>query len=101
MPNEDRYLAVTAKGNRRSTTSDLFRQLFSATDTTVSRHTVHRRLGHIGLYARECLQSKNITRMGWPAYSADLNPVELVRRIAARQPPPTCLPELGRVLLDE
>ncbi|GFW79454.1 transposable element Tcb2 transposase [Trichonephila clavipes] len=37
----------------------------------------------------ECLQSKNITRMGWPAYSADLNPVELVwdvlgRRIAAR-----------------
>ncbi|GFU80789.1 uncharacterized protein TNCV_515161 [Trichonephila clavipes] len=28
-PNEDRYLPVTAKRNRRSTASDLFRQLFS------------------------------------------------------------------------
>ncbi|GFV78235.1 transposable element Tcb1 transposase [Trichonephila clavipes] len=50
-PNEDRYLAVTAKINRRNTASDLFRQLFSATDTTVSRQTVNRRW-HIGLYAR-------------------------------------------------
>ncbi|GBM34773.1 hypothetical protein AVEN_7828-1 [Araneus ventricosus] len=31
-PNEDRYLAVTAKKNRRSTASDLSRQLSSATD---------------------------------------------------------------------
>ncbi|GFU45741.1 uncharacterized protein TNCV_3374071 [Trichonephila clavipes] len=30
-PNEDRYLAVTAKRNRRSTASDLSHQLFSAT----------------------------------------------------------------------
>ncbi|GFX03301.1 transposable element Tcb1 transposase [Trichonephila clavipes] len=52
MPNEDWYLAVTAKRNRRSTTSDLSRQLSSATGTTVSRQTVYRRLGHIGLYAR-------------------------------------------------
>ncbi|GFW79455.1 HTH_Tnp_Tc3_2 domain-containing protein [Trichonephila clavipes] len=51
-PNVDRNLAVTDKGNKLSTASDLFRQLSSATDTTVSRHTVHRRLGHIGLYAR-------------------------------------------------
>ncbi|GFV47218.1 HTH_Tnp_Tc3_2 domain-containing protein [Trichonephila clavipes] len=38
-PNEDRYiyLAVTAKRNRRSTTSDLSRLLSSATGTTVSR----------------------------------------------------------------
>ncbi|GFT58073.1 transposable element Tcb2 transposase [Trichonephila clavipes] len=41
-----------------------------------------------------------------PAYSPDLNPIEHVwdmlgRRIAARQPPPTCLPELRRALLDE
>ncbi|GFW85197.1 DDE_3 domain-containing protein [Trichonephila clavipes] len=41
----------------------------------------------------ECLQSENITRMDWPAYSPDLNPIEHVwdmvrRRIAARQPPP-------------
>ncbi|GFX23793.1 transposable element Tcb1 transposase [Trichonephila clavipes] len=55
-PNEDWYiyiyLAVTAKRNRRSTASDLSRQLSSATGTTVSRNTVYRRLGHIGLYAR-------------------------------------------------
>ncbi|GFV17151.1 transposable element Tcb1 transposase [Trichonephila clavipes] len=42
----------------------------------------------------ECLQSENITRMDWPAYSPDLNPIEHVwdmlgRRITARQPPPT------------
>ncbi|GBM63541.1 Transposable element Tcb2 transposase [Araneus ventricosus] len=54
----------------------------------------------------ECLQSEDITRMDWPAYSPDLNPIEHVwdmlgRRIAARQPPPTCLPELRRELLDE
>ncbi|GFW58160.1 transposable element Tc3 transposase [Trichonephila clavipes] len=54
----------------------------------------------------ECLQSEDITRMGWPAYSPDLNPIEHVwdmlgRRTAARQPPPTCLPELRRALLDE
>ncbi|GFV98723.1 HTH_Tnp_Tc3_2 domain-containing protein [Trichonephila clavipes] len=53
-PNEDRYiyLAVTAKRNRRSTVSDLSRQLSSATGTTVSRLTVYRRLERIGLYAR-------------------------------------------------
>ncbi|GFT94945.1 transposable element Tcb1 transposase [Trichonephila clavipes] len=38
--------------NRRSTASDLSRQLSSATGTTVSRQTVYRRLGHVGLYAR-------------------------------------------------
>ncbi|GFX55288.1 uncharacterized protein TNCV_3968421 [Trichonephila clavipes] len=47
----------------------------------------------------ECLQSEDITRMDWPAYSPDLNPIEHVwdmlgRRIAARQLPPTCLLEL-------
>ncbi|GFX42178.1 transposable element Tcb1 transposase [Trichonephila clavipes] len=35
-----------------SRASDLSRQLSSATGTTVSRQTVYRRLGHIGLYAR-------------------------------------------------
>ncbi|GFS72340.1 transposable element Tcb1 transposase [Trichonephila clavipes] len=54
----------------------------------------------------ECLQSEDITRMNWPAYSPDLNPIEHVwdmlgQRIAARQPPPTYLPELQRALLDE
>ncbi|GFW68513.1 HTH_Tnp_Tc3_2 domain-containing protein [Trichonephila clavipes] len=46
------YLAVTAKRNRQSTASDLSRQLSSATGTTVSRQTVYRRFGNIGLYAR-------------------------------------------------
>ncbi|GFX21364.1 transposable element Tcb1 transposase [Trichonephila clavipes] len=46
------YLAVNAKRNRRSTASDLSRQLSLATGTTVSRQTVYRRLEHIGLYAR-------------------------------------------------
>ncbi|GFT96719.1 transposable element Tc1 transposase [Trichonephila clavipes] len=54
----------------------------------------------------ECLQTEDITRMDWPAYSPDLNPIEHVwdmlgRRIAAHQPSPTCLPELRRALLDE
>ncbi|GFS95332.1 HTH_Tnp_Tc3_2 domain-containing protein [Trichonephila clavipes] len=43
-PNEDRYLAVNAKRNRRSTALDLSRQMYSATGTTVSRQTVYRRL---------------------------------------------------------
>ncbi|GFW21065.1 transposable element Tcb2 transposase [Trichonephila clavipes] len=54
----------------------------------------------------ECLQSEDITRMDWSAYSPDLNPIEHVwdmldRRIAARQPPLTCLLELWRALLVE
>ncbi|KFM57913.1 Transposable element Tc3 transposase, partial [Stegodyphus mimosarum] len=54
----------------------------------------------------ECLQSEDITRMDWPAFSPDLNPVEYVwdmlgGRVAARQPPPTYLPELRRALLFE
>ncbi|GFU29756.1 transposable element Tc3 transposase [Trichonephila clavipes] len=54
----------------------------------------------------ECLQLEDITRMDWRAYSPDFNPIEHVwnmlgRRIAARQPHPTSLPELRRALLDE
>ncbi|GFV85024.1 transposable element Tcb1 transposase [Trichonephila clavipes] len=54
----------------------------------------------------ECLQSEDITRMDWPAFSPNLNPIDHVwdmlgRRIAAREPPPTCLPELRRALLDQ
>ncbi|GFV15686.1 HTH_Tnp_Tc3_2 domain-containing protein [Trichonephila clavipes] len=60
-PNEDRYLAVTAKRNRRSTASDLSRQLSSATGTTVSKQTVYRRLEHIGLYARRPVRCVPLT----------------------------------------
>ncbi|GFW36051.1 DUF1758 domain-containing protein [Trichonephila clavipes] len=54
----------------------------------------------------ECLQSEVIPRMDWPVYSPNLNPIEHVwdmhgRRIAARQPSATCLPELRRALFDE
>ncbi|GFX89092.1 transposable element Tc3 transposase [Trichonephila clavipes] len=61
---------------------------------------------HCANIVDECLQSENNTRMDWPAYSPDLNPIEHVwdmlgRRIAARQLPPTCLSELQRALLDE
>ncbi|GFW99368.1 transposable element Tcb1 transposase [Trichonephila clavipes] len=52
---------VTAKRNRRSTASDLSRQLSSATGTIVSRQTVHRRLGHIDLYARRSVRCVLLT----------------------------------------
>ncbi|KFM73254.1 Transposable element Tcb1 transposase, partial [Stegodyphus mimosarum] len=70
-PNADRYLAVTAKRNRRSTASDLSRQLSSATDTTISRQTLYRRLGMIGLYARRPVRCIPLTsthcrqRLAW------------------------------------
>ncbi|GFX90439.1 DDE_3 domain-containing protein [Trichonephila clavipes] len=61
---------------------------------------------HCANIVDECLQSEDITRMDWPAYSPDLNPIEHVpdmldRRIAARLPLSTCLPKLPRALLDE
>ncbi|GFU61833.1 transposable element Tcb1 transposase [Trichonephila clavipes] len=47
--------------NRRSTPSDLSRQLSSAIGTTVSRQTVYRRLGHIGLYAHRPVRCVPLT----------------------------------------
>ncbi|GFX22091.1 transposable element Tcb1 transposase [Trichonephila clavipes] len=47
--------------NRRSTASVLPRQISSATGTTVSRQTVYRRLGYIGLYARRPVRCVPLT----------------------------------------
>ncbi|GFX23123.1 transposable element Tcb1 transposase [Trichonephila clavipes] len=123
--NEDRCLAVTAKRNRRSTASDLHVLSVTMTghiyqDVILEQHVRLFRgaMGaefllvddnarpHRANIVDEYLQSEDITRMVWPAYSPDLNPIEhawdmLRRRIAARQPPPTSLPELRRALLDE
>ncbi|GFX71720.1 HTH_Tnp_Tc3_2 domain-containing protein [Trichonephila clavipes] len=52
---------VTARRNRWSTASELSRQLSSATGTTVSRQTVYRRLGHVGLYARRPVRCVPLT----------------------------------------
>ncbi|GFY24251.1 transposable element Tcb1 transposase [Trichonephila clavipes] len=48
----------------------------------------------------ECFHWEDITRMDWPAYSLDLNPIEHVwdmlgRRIAARQPLPSVYRNFG------
>ncbi|GFT22999.1 transposable element Tcb1 transposase [Trichonephila clavipes] len=53
---------------------------------------------HRANIVEECLQSEDIIRMDWPAYSPDLNPIKHVRdilrrQIASRQSPPTCLPD--------
>ncbi|GFV67104.1 transposable element Tcb2 transposase [Trichonephila clavipes] len=60
-PNEDQYLAVTAKRNKWTNASNLSRQLSSATGTTLSRQTVYRLLGHIGLYARRPVRCVPLT----------------------------------------
>ncbi|GFT64488.1 transposable element Tcb2 transposase [Trichonephila clavipes] len=61
---------------------------------------------HCANIENECLQSENIPRMYWTAFSPDLNIVEhawdmLVRQIATLQPPPTRLQQLWRALLDD
>ncbi|GFY12275.1 transposable element Tcb1 transposase [Trichonephila clavipes] len=84
--------------------------IISGSRTDLHVHSVTM-TGHISLSGchsgttYECLQSEDITRTDWPAYLPDMNPIEYVwdmigRGIAAHQPPPTCLPELRRALLD-
>ncbi|GFV26251.1 transposable element Tcb1 transposase [Trichonephila clavipes] len=59
-PDEARYLAVTAKRHRRSTESDLSRQLSSATGG--APHSLRNTgLGNIGLYARRPVRCVPLT----------------------------------------
>ncbi|GFW25816.1 transposable element Tcb2 transposase [Trichonephila clavipes] len=52
MPNEDRYLVLTARRHRNMNATLLQQHLRSATGTTVSTQTVRNRLHGVGLYAR-------------------------------------------------
>ncbi|GFW24920.1 transposable element Tcb2 transposase [Trichonephila clavipes] len=61
---------------------------------------------HRTLAVEELLESEDITRMDWPAYSPDLNPIEHVwdalgRRIAARLHHPENTQQLKQMLIEE
>ncbi|GFX39266.1 transposable element Tcb2 transposase [Trichonephila clavipes] len=61
---------------------------------------------HQALAVEELLESEDITRMDWPAYSPDLNPIEhlwnaLGRRIAARLHHPENTEQLKQKLIEE
>ncbi|KFM64036.1 Transposable element Tc3 transposase, partial [Stegodyphus mimosarum] len=61
---------------------------------------------HRTLAVEELLESEAITRMDWPAYSLDLNPIEHVwdalgRRIAARLHPPENTQQLKQMMIEE
>ncbi|GFU03058.1 transposable element Tcb2 transposase [Trichonephila clavipes] len=50
---EDRYLALTARRNRKATARQLSSELAAATGAVASRQTIYRRLNGKGLYARK------------------------------------------------
>ncbi|GFU49293.1 transposable element Tcb2 transposase [Trichonephila clavipes] len=61
---------------------------------------------HLALAVEELLESEDITRMDWPAYSPDLNPIEHVwdalgRRIAERLHNPENAQQLKQLLIEE
>ncbi|GFV71098.1 transposable element Tcb2 transposase [Trichonephila clavipes] len=61
---------------------------------------------HRTLAVEELLESEDITRMDWPAYSPDLNPIKHVwdalgRRIAARLHHPENTQQLKQMLIEE
>ncbi|GFV11279.1 transposable element Tcb2 transposase [Trichonephila clavipes] len=62
MPNEDRYLVLTARRHRNKNATLLQQHLRSATGTTVSTQTVRNRLHGVSLYARrpmECVRLRS------------------------------------------
>ncbi|GFW15241.1 transposable element Tcb2 transposase [Trichonephila clavipes] len=50
---EDRYLALTARRNRKATAHQLSSELAATTGAVASRQTIYRRLNEKGLYARK------------------------------------------------
>ncbi|GFX59243.1 transposable element Tcb2 transposase [Trichonephila clavipes] len=60
MPNEDRYLVLTAR-RHRNMNATLLQHLRSATGTTVSTQTVRNRLHGVGLYARRPMVCVRVT----------------------------------------
>ncbi|GFV46575.1 uncharacterized protein TNCV_3851 [Trichonephila clavipes] len=109
-PNEDRYIfsSYCQKKQTEHSIRPVSSALFSYRYNRLKADCVQTLRAHWSICSSvdECLQSEDITRTDWQAYSPDLNPIEhawemIDQRIAARQPPPTCLPELRRALLDE
>ena len=60
-PNEDRYLALTARRHRNMNATLLQQHLRSATGTTISTQTVRNRLHTVGLYARRPMVCVRLT----------------------------------------
>ncbi|GFU61885.1 transposable element Tcb2 transposase [Trichonephila clavipes] len=61
MPNEDRYLVLTARRHQNMNATLLQQHLRSATGTTVSTQTVRNRLHGVGLYARRPMVCVRLT----------------------------------------
>ncbi|GFX49775.1 transposable element Tcb2 transposase [Trichonephila clavipes] len=61
MPNEDRYLVLTARRHRNMNATLLRQHLYSATGTTVSTQTVRNRPHCVGLYARRPIVCVRLT----------------------------------------
>ncbi|GFV46626.1 transposable element Tcb2 transposase [Trichonephila clavipes] len=63
MPNEDRYLVLTARRHRNMNATLRQQHLRSATGTPVSTQTVRNRLHGVGLYARRPMVCVRLTSM--------------------------------------
>ncbi|GFT19937.1 transposable element Tcb2 transposase [Trichonephila clavipes] len=101
---EDRYLALTARRNRKATARQLSSELAAATGAVASRQTIYRRLNEKAFVPES--QGEDIKRIPWPANSPDLNPIEnlwdyLGRAIARRHPLPRDVNGLKTALLEE
>ncbi|GFW83682.1 HTH_Tnp_Tc3_2 domain-containing protein [Trichonephila clavipes] len=89
-PAEDRYIVLSAKGNRRTTAQQVANQFLAASGKQISRKTVARHLREGGLYARRpvvcvpltrqhrtarlqwCREHHNWTEQDWHAYYSQM-----------------------------